>query len=98
GCAATTGRRARRAFGLRSGRVVAELAVPRLSLLPGCYVISVGMLDAQGLGPLDVQHRAYPFSVASDERDLGVVHLERAWRHESYASVSAGAPAAGGLE
>jgi hypothetical protein len=45
-----------------------------------------------------VQHRAYPFSVASDERDLGVVHLERAWRHESYASVSAGASAGGGLE
>ena len=27
-----------------------------------------------------------------------VVHLERAWRHESYASVAAGASAAGGLE
>ena len=88
----------RRDFGVLEGGGVVDLAFPRLALLPGCYVISVGILDAQGLGPLDVQHRAYPFSVASEERDLGVVHLERAWRHESYASVAAGASAAGGLE
>ncbi len=97
-CAGINSRMDRRDFGVLSGRGVVDLAFPRLSLLPGCYVISVGILDAQGLGPLDVQHRAYPFSVASEERDLGVVHLERAWRHESYASVSAGASAGGGLE
>jgi lipopolysaccharide transport system ATP-binding protein len=97
-CAGINSRMDRRDFGVLSGRGAVDLAFPRLSLLPGCYVISVGILDAQGLGPLDVQHRAYPFSVASDERDLGVVHLERAWRHESYETVSAGASASGGLE
>jgi len=97
-CAGINSRMDRRDFGVLSGAGVVDLAFPRLSLLPGCYVISVGILDAQGLGPLDVQHRAYPFSVASDERDLGLVHLERAWRHESYASVSAGVAAGGGLE
>ncbi len=97
-CAGINSRMDRRDFGVLEGSGVVDLAFPRLALLPGCYVISVGILDANGLGPLDVQHRAYPFSVASDERDLGVVHLERAWRHESYASVAAGATAAGGLE
>jgi Wzt C-terminal domain len=97
-CAGINSRMDRRDFGVLSGAGVVDLAFPRLSLLPGCYVISVGILDAQGLGPLDVQHRAYPFSVASDERDLGLVHLERAWRHESHAPVSAGVSAAGGLE
>ena len=27
--------------------------------------------------PIDVHHRAYPFSVASDARDLGLVHFDR---------------------
>jgi lipopolysaccharide transport system ATP-binding protein len=97
-CAGINSRMDRRDFGVLTGRGVVDLSFPRLSLLPGCYVISVGILDAQGLGPLDVQHRAYPFAVASDERDLGVVHLERAWRHESYETVPAGVSASGGLE
>ena len=27
--------------------------------------------------PIDVHHRAYPFSVASDTRDFGLVHFDR---------------------
>jgi lipopolysaccharide transport system ATP-binding protein len=59
-----------------------DLVIPRLSLLPGAYSISAGILDAQGLRPLDLQSRAYPFSVVSDRRDFGVVSLEHHWQHE----------------
>jgi ABC-type polysaccharide/polyol phosphate transport system ATPase subunit len=61
------------------GRV--ELVIPRLNLLPGCYTISVGILDPQGLRPLDIQNRAYPFTVVSDRRDFGFVYLAHHWRH-----------------
>jgi len=59
-----------------------DLLIPRLALLPGAYSISAGILDPQGLRPLDLQSRAYPFSVVSDRRDFGVVYLEHHWQHE----------------
>jgi len=63
------------------GRV--ELVIPKLALLPGCYTISAGILDAQGIRPLDLQSRAYPFSVVSERRDFGCVYLEHHWRHDA---------------
>jgi len=62
------------------GRV--ELVIPQLNLLPGSYTISAGILDPQGLRPLDLQSHAYPFSVASERKDFGVVYLEHHWRHD----------------
>ncbi len=82
-CAGINSRMDRRDFGVLLGPGTVDLSIPRLSLLPGCYVLSVGILDGEGVGPLDVRHRAYPFSVASDCRDLGLVRLERSWRHET---------------
>ena len=82
-CAGINSRMDRRDFGVLEGSGSVDLAIPRLSLLPGCYVLSVGILDGEGVGPLDVRHRAYPFSVASDCRDLGLVRLERSWRHDT---------------
>jgi lipopolysaccharide transport system ATP-binding protein len=82
-CAGINTRMDRREFGLLSGAGFVELVIPTLSLLPGCYVVSAGILDAEGVRPLDVRHRAFPFSVASDCRDLGLVRLERSWRQEA---------------
>jgi lipopolysaccharide transport system ATP-binding protein len=59
-----------------------DLVIPKLALLPGAYSISAGILDPQGLRPLDLQSRAYPFSVVSDRRDFGVVSLEHHWQHQ----------------
>ncbi len=56
-----------------------DLVIPHLWLLPGCYSLSVGIHDAQGLRAHDVLHHAYPFSVTSDRRDLGLIYLEHAW-------------------
>jgi len=72
-----------------------ELDVSRLALLPGCYSISAGILDPQGLRPLDLHARAYPFTVVSVRRDFGFVYLEHEWRHtpgrpEAPALVAAG--------
>ena len=67
------------------------MVTPRLSLLPGCYSISAGILDPQGLRPLDLHARAYPFTVVSTRRDFGFVYLEHEWRHTA-ADPAASAP------
>ncbi|HJZ74834.1 MAG TPA: ABC transporter ATP-binding protein [Vicinamibacterales bacterium] len=69
-------------LGTLEGEGHVDLVIPKLALLPGAYSISAGILDAQGLRPLDLQSRAYPFSVVSDRRDFGVVSLEHHWQHE----------------
>jgi lipopolysaccharide transport system ATP-binding protein len=58
-----------------------DLEIPRLSLLGGCYTVSAGIHPVTGGSPYDLQMHACPFSVVSGHRDLGVVHLEHAWRH-----------------
>ena len=79
-CAGINTRMDDRELGTVEGTGVVELVIPRLWLLPGAYTISVGILDANGLQPLDLQLRAYPFSVISDRRDFGIVYLEHEWR------------------
>ena len=69
-------------LGTLTGDGHVDLLIPKLWLLPGCYTISAGILDSQGLGALDLHARAYPFSVVSARRDFGVVYLEHRWRHE----------------
>ena len=71
------------ALGTLHGSGFVDLVIPNLSLLPGCYTISAGILDPQGLRPLDLHDRAYPFSVVSERRDFGIVYLEHHWHHES---------------
>ena len=68
-------------LGTLEGEGHVELKVSRLSLLPGCYSISAGILDREGLRPLDLHSRAYPFTVVSTRRDFGVVYLEHEWQH-----------------
>jgi lipopolysaccharide transport system ATP-binding protein len=56
-----------------------DLVISKLSLLPGSYVASVGILDREGVTTLDVRHRALPFSVTSKRRDFGLAYLEHHW-------------------
>ena len=71
----------KRDLGVLSGPGYVDLAIPRLNLLPGCYLVSVGILDAAGGRVYDLHSSAYPFSVMSDRRDLGVIYLDREWAH-----------------
>jgi lipopolysaccharide transport system ATP-binding protein len=71
----------RRDLGVLSDDGFVDLILPRMTLLPGCYLTSVGILDALGGRTYDVQLRAYPFSVMSDRRDLGLVYLEHDWSY-----------------
>jgi lipopolysaccharide transport system ATP-binding protein len=80
-------------FGPLEGSGVVDLHIPRLSLLPGCYVASTGILDGALVVPLDLHLKAYPFSVTSTSRQLGVVHLDHSWTHGA-ALPPAPAPAA----
>jgi homopolymeric O-antigen transport system ATP-binding protein len=62
----------------RDGHI--DLVIPSLRLLPGCYSLSIGILDTHAVKPHDVQFHAYPFSVASNCRDNGLVALDHTWR------------------
>jgi homopolymeric O-antigen transport system ATP-binding protein len=70
----------RRDFGVIDGAGEVELLFPRLSLLPGHYLTSIGILNGAG-GTYDLQTRAHPFSIISDRRDLGIVYLDHEWTH-----------------
>jgi hypothetical protein len=81
------------ALGTLEGEGHVDLVVSRLSLLPGCYSISAGILDAEGLRPLDLHSRAYPFTVVSKRRDFGFAYLEHSWHHSRAAEAPALEPA-----
>jgi len=75
-------------LGILSGTGHVDLMIPRLNLLPGCYLISVGILDNTVGRTYDLHNRAYPFSIMSDRRDLGVIYLEREWTHQTHAAAA----------
>ncbi|HEX5473140.1 MAG TPA: ABC transporter ATP-binding protein [Vicinamibacterales bacterium] len=60
-----------------SGEVT--LAIRHLPLLPGCYTVSVGILHPVLMRPIDLHMHGYPFSVASERRDFGLIFLDRDW-------------------
>jgi lipopolysaccharide transport system ATP-binding protein len=75
----------RRALPVLEGEGAIELVLPRLNLLPGCYLISVGILNGAG-ATYDLRMGAYPFTVMSDRRDLGVVYLDHEWVYQAATS------------
>ena len=75
-------------LGVLSGSGHVDLIIPQLNLLPGCYLISVGILDNTVGRTYDLHNRAYPFSIMSDRRDLGVIYLEREWAHPHAAATT----------
>src|SRR5262249_19676223 len=70
------------AGGTIEGAGTVELALKTLPLLPGCYTVSLGILDGSMMAPIDARLKAYPFSVASSKRDFGLIAIEREWRSE----------------
>lgn len=66
-----------------AGEQVIELRLPKLALLPGAYVMSVGLHRPKGGAPYDVHQSTYPLSVESDCRDRGVVAMEAEWARVS---------------
>jgi lipopolysaccharide transport system ATP-binding protein len=67
-------------FGTLEGEGYVDLRVSRLSLLPGCYVISVGIFDVSRQSFYDQHSKAYPFSIAAEGvRDKGIASLEHDW-------------------
>jgi lipopolysaccharide transport system ATP-binding protein len=78
-CYGTNTRLDRHDWGVVEGAGHIDLVIPRLWLLPGCYSVSVGILDATCARAHDVRFHAYPFSVVSDTCELGLVHLPHTW-------------------
>jgi len=71
-----------------SGRI--DLVLPRLNLLPGSYLISIGILNGSG-STYDLHNRTYPLTVISDRRELGVMFVDYEWVHHAIGSKEAGA-------
>lgn len=64
-CAGINTRMEQRTFGTVEGDGHVDLVVDSRRLRRGCYVLSVGILDARGTRTFDVHHRAYQFSIAA---------------------------------
>jgi lipopolysaccharide transport system ATP-binding protein len=79
-CYGTNTRLDHRQFDPVAGRGHIDLVIPHLQLLPGCYSFSIGILGPHGFEPYDVQHQAFPFSVVSEHRDLGVAYVPHTWQ------------------
>jgi len=79
-CHGTNTRLARLDLGTLDGEGRVDLVIAHLRLLPGCYSLSIGILDTHAVKPHDVRFHAYPFSVTSTCRDIGLVALEHTWR------------------
>ena len=58
-----------------------DLAFPKLTLLPGCYVASVTIFDVESGRPYDRRPRAFPFAIISDRHEGGLVYLDHEWSH-----------------
>jgi lipopolysaccharide transport system ATP-binding protein len=67
-------------LGRAEGDGAIDFDLPRINLLPGCYMFSVGIYPGNDGAAYDEHNKAYPFSVESDSRDLGIVSLEHHWR------------------
>jgi len=78
-CAGINTRISGHRVGLIQGGGHIDLTIPSLPLLAGCYLVSVGILHGSLMTPYDVHLRAYPFSVSSHSRQVGVLHLEHSW-------------------
>jgi lipopolysaccharide transport system ATP-binding protein len=72
-----------RDFGVLHGEGAVEFTVPRLPLLAGSYLTSIGILEPASLRAFDLRFRAFPLTVSSQRPDYGIVHLERTWEHLS---------------
>ena len=67
--------------GTVEGQGSIDLALSRLMLTRGSYMVSAGIHDCHGTHLFDLQERAFPFSVMSDTRDLGAVAFDHAWTY-----------------
>jgi lipopolysaccharide transport system ATP-binding protein len=67
------------AVGPVDGDGTVVLHLPRLTLLPGFYVVSVYVRGHGRADAYDERRKAYPFSVIGEARDTGTVALESRW-------------------
>jgi len=75
-----------KSFGVSEGRGHVDLFLPRLTLLPNDYTLSIGIHDQDFMTPYDLKPFAYHFSVTSDLSDYGVMVLDHEWRQPEKAA------------
>jgi len=85
-CTGINTRMDRRSFGTLDGDGQVDLVVDSRGLRPGGYVLSVGILDANGGHPLDVHHRTYQFAIAANTSERGLDLFDRDWQHRQLAT------------
>jgi hypothetical protein len=63
-----------------------DLVIDSRGLRPGAYVLSVGILEARSCRTLDVHHRAYQFSIATQTNAHGPAVFGRDWHDRQRAT------------
>jgi ABC-type polysaccharide/polyol phosphate transport system ATPase subunit len=69
-----------------SGRGVAEVRIPRLSLMPGTLELSVAILDSSCLHHYVWHDRCYRLDIVSGVPGRGLLYLPHEWRHTAGAT------------
>jgi ABC-type polysaccharide/polyol phosphate transport system ATPase subunit len=79
-------------FGMMSGAGHVDLEIDALQLTSGCYALSIGLHRSGGIGSgggiglYDLHSAAYPFTVTSNNGELGLACLEHTWRQGTASS------------
>jgi hypothetical protein len=85
-CTGLNTRLDRRSFGTLEGDGHVDLVIDSRGLRPGAYVLSVGILEARSCRTLDVHHRAYQFSIATQTNAHGPAVFGRDWHDRQRAT------------
>jgi lipopolysaccharide transport system ATP-binding protein len=71
-------------YGKITGEGEVTVAIHRLDLVEGDYVVDVAVVQENDHHPFDYHHRLYGFAVRSRVKDTGVARLSHEWRlHQS---------------
>lgn len=62
------------------GRGIVELEIPRLDLLSGIYLLTVGIIEKNRLIFYDLHNKSYQFRVESEKEDRGIFYLPHRWK------------------
>jgi lipopolysaccharide transport system ATP-binding protein len=69
----------RHSLGILEGDGCVDISLSNLPLLPGSYMASIWVLDAQAIRAYQKRLFAFPFSVAGPQHGIGLMHVHRRW-------------------
>jgi hypothetical protein len=87
----------RSSLGILQGEGCVDISLTSLPLLPGSYVASIWVLDAQAIRAYQKRLFAFPFSVVGPQLGIGLMHVHREWVVQPADRVSTSTPETAGV-